>query len=255
MTTKPIPTDWPVAFFDDDYLKIYGPRLSEERTRPEIEFLEQMLELKPGARVCDLACGFGRHAVAMAQRGYVVTGFDFNANYLEIAARAAAAAQVTASWVQGDMRAFQFDQPFDAIYSYFTSFGYYSDEENERVLANVARSLVPGGRFLIDLMNRDFIVTHPNQRTWVQREDGALLIEESSLNLATSRVTSRQILIEPGAGSRVTKEFDARAYTCAELSALMRRYGIEPLRVLGGSDGSEYSTESRRLVMVARRLG
>jgi SAM-dependent methyltransferase len=153
------------------------------------------------------------------------------------------------------MRAFQFDQPFDAIYSYFTSFGYYSDEENERVLANVARSLVPGGRFLIDLMNRDFIVTHPNQRTWVQREDGALLIEESSLNLVTSRVTSRQILIEPGAGSRVTKEFDARAYTCAELSALMRRYGIEPLRVLGGSDGSEYSTESRRLVVVARRLG
>ena len=58
-----------------------------------------------------------------------------------------------------------------------------------------------------------------------------------------------------GAGSRITKEFDLRVYTCAELSALMRRHGLEPQRVLGGADESPYSTESRRLVVIAARNG
>ena len=244
-------SDWPIAFFDDDYLKLYAPRLTEERTRLEAEFMVGALALKQGARVCDLACGTGRHAIEMARRGYRVTGFDFNAKYLELAAAASKAAGVEVAWSCGDMRELGFEREFEAVYSYFTSFGYYSDAENERVLAGIARSLVPGGTLLIDVLNRDQILTHPSQRSWVQRPDGALLMEENTLDLATSRVTSRQILIEPGAGSRMTKEYDLRTYTCAELSALLRRHGLMPQRVLGGPDGSEYSIESRRLVVVA----
>ena len=254
-TLKTTPTDWPIAFFDDDYLKIYGPRLTEDQTRSEVEFIERSLELESGARLLDLACGVGRHAVGMAQRGHRVTGIDFNDRYLALGERAARAAGVPVTWRAGDMRSFAVDTPIDAVYSFFTSFGYYSDDENERVLENVARALKPGGRFLIDVTNRDFMLTHPHQRSWIQRPDGALLMEENTLDLTTSRVTTRQTLIEPGAGSRITKEFELRVYTCAELSALMRRHGLEPRRVLGGADGSEYSSDSRRLVLVTARHG
>jgi len=254
MTTHKTPyADWPIAFFDDDYLKIYGPRLTDEQTRSEVEFIERSLALTAASRVLDLACGIGRHAVAMAQRGHRVTGIDFNAHYLALGEQAARAAGVEVTWMQSDMRAFTTDTPFDAVYSFFTSFGYYSDDENEQVLENVARTLKPGGRFLIDLTNRDFTLTHPNQRNWIQRQDGALLMEETTLDLTSSRVTSRQTLIEPGAGSRITKEFDLRVYTCAELSALMRRHGLEPQRVLGGADETPYTTNSRRLVLIAAR--
>src|SRR5262245_22414306 len=237
MTTM-LPTDWPIAFFDDDYLKIYRPMLPAEQTDAEVEFIVRELKLAPGAKVLDLACGTGRHAVAMAQRGFAVTGIDFNARYLELAEEAAGRAGISVAWTQADMRALEFARAFDAAYSFFTSFGYYTDDENEQVLANVVRSLRPGGQFLIDLMNRDFLLTHPRQRTWMQRDDGALLMEENTIDLTTSRVTSRQLLIEPSGGSRVTKEYDLRAYTCAELSALMRRHGLRVDRVLGGADGS-----------------
>ena len=255
MTDTTTQSDWPIAFFDDDYLKIYAPRLTEERTRAEVEFIERELGVSAGARVLDLACGAGRHAVGMAQRGHRVTGFDFNAHYLELGAKAAREAGTTVTWAQGDMREFHFEPPFEGVYSYFTSFGYYSDEENERVIANVSKSLRPGGRFLIELTNRDYILTHPLQRSWLQRGDGALLMEENTLDLASSRVTSRQTLIEPGADSRITKEYDLRVYTCAELSALMRRNGLDVLRALGGANGSVYTAESRRLVLVATRRG
>lgn len=250
MSTQP---DWPVAFFDDDYLRIYRPQFTEARTAAEVDFIEQALELPRGAALLDLACGFGRHAIAMAQRGYRVTGLDFNARYLEIAAQESSRAGVEVTWQTGDMRALAGTATFRGVYSYFTSFGYFGDDDNERVLAEVARVLEPGGRFLLDVVNRDWLLTHPQQRTWQQREDGALLMEETTLELESSRVVSRQLLIDPTGGPQVTKEFSLRAYTCAELSALLRRNGLTVRAVHGSAEREPYSTDSRRLILLSER--
>ena len=250
--TKPAP-EWPVAFFDDDYLRIYRPQFQPERTAAETSFIAASLKAPEGASVLDLACGFGRHAIGMARLGYRVTGVDFNPRYLEIATADAAAAGVGVTWRAGDMRLLGYDAAFDAVYSYFTSFGYFDDDGNERVLAEVARSLRPGGAFLLEMVNRDHLLTHPQQRTWSQRADGALLMEETSLDGVSSRVTSRQLLIDPQGGTQVTKEFTLRTYTCAELSALMRRHGMDVRDVSGGAGGEPFGTESRRLAIVAER--
>jgi len=151
------------------------------------------------------------------------------------------------------MRALEFERAFDGAYSYFTSFGYFDDDDNERVLDGLARALRPGGRVLLEMMNRDWLLTHPQQRTWTQRDDGALLMEESTLELVPSRVVSRQLLIDPRGGTQVTKQFFLRTYTCAELSALLRRHGLEVAEVTGGASGEPYGTESRRLAIVAER--
>jgi SAM-dependent methyltransferase len=246
--------EWPVAFFDDDYLTIYRPMFSEELTEREVSFIESALVLPEGARVLDLACGFGRHANGMAKRGHRVTGLDFNQNYLDIAAAVAKEADLPVEWKQGDMRALPFGEEFDAVYSYFTSFGYFSDEENEQVIEGVSRALKSGGRFLLDVMNREWILTHPAHRIWNQRENGSLLMEEVSLDLKSSRVTSRQIHIASD-GPRLEKEFDLRAYTCAELQTLLRRHGLTTRHVWGGPDESEYTTSSRRLILLAAKDG
>ena len=248
MNPKP---EWPVAFFDDDYLRIYRPQFQPERTEAETRFIAASLGVAPGAEVLDLACGFGRHTIGMAQHGYRMTGLDFNPRYLEIAAADAQAAGVQVTWRTGDMRALGVQQGFDAIYSYFTSFGYFDDDDNERVLAEVARALRPGGRFLMEMMNRDHLIAQPQQRTWTQRDDGALLMEETSLDPVTSRVVSRQVLIDPQGGTQVTKEYSLRAYTCAELSALLRRHGLVVTGVSGGAEHLTYGPESRRLALVA----
>lgn len=243
--------EWPVAFFDDDYLKLYARVLSDERTLEEVDFIVSALGLESGARVLDLACGIGRHAVGVAGRGCAVTGLDFNAHYLEMGAERAARGGVTVKWVNGDMRRLGFDREFDAAYSYFTSFGYFSDAENDSVIAGVARVLEPGGRFLLDVFNREWLLTHPPQRTWHQRDDGSLHMEEITLDLRTSRVNSRQILLDPQGGHQLVKSYDLRVYTCAELCALLVRHGFEIRDVWGGIDRSEYTTESRRLVLTA----
>ena len=247
--------EWPVAFFDDDYLRIYRAMISPEMTASEVDFLERALALPAGGEVLDVAGGYGRHSIGLARRGYRVTGVDFNPHYLEAAGHDAAAAGVSAHWVPADMRALPFERAFDGAYSYFTSFGYFSDAENESVLAGVARALRPGGRFLLDVMNRDWILTHPQQRIWNPLEDGSLLMEETSIDLRHSLVLNRQIHVAPQSGAQITKEFTLRAYTCAELASLCARHGLEVQDVWGGADRSEYTTESRRLILLAVRAG
>jgi SAM-dependent methyltransferase len=250
MTTN---AEWPVAFFDDDYLRIYRPTMTPERTSAEADFIAGALAPPAGARVLDLGCGFGRHAIAMAGRGYEMTGVDFNPRYLEIAGQEAAAAGVRVRWRTGDMRALEFDGEFDAAYSYFSSFGYYGDDENEQVLAGIARALKPGGRFLLDMVNRDRILVDPNLRTWAQRDDGALFVEEVSIDLRASRLVSRQRLIDPRGGPQVTKEYSLRVYTCAELTALLRRQGLRVVDAWGGPAREPYAADSRRLILLSER--
>ena len=250
MTVHP---DWPITFFDEDYLKIYRPQLTEERNKQETDFIAGALDLPHGATVLDLACGLGRHAIGMAKLGYQVTGVDFNPRYLEDAATAAEKAGVKVRWMVGDMRSLHMEEAFDGAYSYFTSFGYFSDRENEKVIANVVQALRYSGRFLLDMANRDWILTHPQKRTWTRQEDGNLLMEETTLDLSSSRVVSRLMLIQAHGGAEVTKEFNLRLYTAAELTALFARHGLIVKQVWGGADRSPYTAESRRLVLLAER--
>lgn len=248
------PADWPLAFFDDDYLRIYRPLLTDEVTRREADFIEAALEIPPGSEVLDLACGYGRHAVAIAARGHRVTGIDTNPRYIDLGTQAAADAGVTVQWRVADMRALEDVASYVGVYSYYTSFGYFSDVENEQVVARIAQALQPGGRFLLDTMNRDSMVVQPQQRTWMSRDDGGILLEEMTHDILTSRIRSRQILVEPQGGRQIVKEFYLRAYTCAELTALFARHGLVVDRVLGGPDGMRYSAFSRRLIVRATRV-
>jgi cyclopropane fatty-acyl-phospholipid synthase-like methyltransferase len=73
VTTSP----WYVSFFGQEYFDIYGALLSDERTIREVEGIVKLLGLPQGSRILDLACGHGRHAISLAERGYRVTGQDF----------------------------------------------------------------------------------------------------------------------------------------------------------------------------------
>jgi len=244
--------NWPVTFFDDDYLRIYRTSFTPEKTAAEVAFIADALAIGTGGRVLDLACGFGRHALGMARRGYRVTGVDFNPRYLALASGDAERSGLSANWVRADMRALPFTRCFAGVYSFFTSFGYFSDDENEGVLARIADSLEPGGMLLLDLANRERLVLHPQQRTWDQRDDGTLVMEEVTFDVRRSRVISRLTMIDP-TGPRLMKEFDARSYTCAELTALLARHDLAVREVWGAADRSAYTAESPRLVMLAAR--
>jgi len=133
--------------FDDDYLYFYAQLLTDERSEQEVDLIWRLLELEAGLEVLDLACGHGRIANRLAERGAQVTGLDATPGFLELAREDAAARGVEVDYVEADMRDPPWEGRFDRMLSWFTSFGYFDDEGNRAVLAAAFRTLKPGWSF------------------------------------------------------------------------------------------------------------
>jgi SAM-dependent methyltransferase len=123
--------DWFQSFFGADYFEIYRDAFPPEGTARDVEGIVARLGLDAGARVLDLACGHGRHAIPLAERGFAVTGYDSSEPFLEQARASAAARGVAVHWLRGDMRALPFAAEFDAAINVFTAFGYFDDPEDD----------------------------------------------------------------------------------------------------------------------------
>ena len=245
---------WYVNFFGEDYLNIYRHTLTAERTEKEVAFAEQKLQLDTNARVLDLCCGPGRHSVLLAKRGHKITGLDLSQPYLDLARRAATDSKVAFDTVLADMREVPFNDYFDAAINMYSSFGYLESEaEDLKVLESIARSLKRGGRLLLDMLNREWAVANYIQNDWHAEADGTLYIEHRTLDLASSRMRVRFIIVGPNGERRDSIGHDIRLYTLTEMIRLLERVGFGGTEVFGGFDGERYGVETRRMVLCVRK--
>jgi SAM-dependent methyltransferase len=246
-------TSWYATYFGEEYFDVYGPMLSEERTAREVEGIVKLLDLPHGSRILDLACGHGRHAIPLAERGYQVTGQDLSEVFLKRARADARARGVTIRWVHGDMREIPFVDEFDAIINIFTAFGYFeSDAEDQQVLHQIHKALRPGGHFLLDLMHRDALVRRFQPFDVSRRNDGLVVTEERHFDQLAGRTTVRVTLIYPD-GRRTELGHVVRSYTPTELAGMLGRSALEVQAAYGGLDGSPLMLDSRRLVVIAQK--
>ncbi|MGH7841929.1 MAG: class I SAM-dependent methyltransferase [Candidatus Binataceae bacterium] len=245
---------WYVDFFRDDYLEVYAHLFTAERAETEAAFVAQALEIKPGARVLDLCCGPGRHSIPLAQRGFQVTGLDLNPTYLEAAQRSARAANLTLETVAADMREIPFQASFDAVVNMYSSFGYLDSEaEDARVLQAVARASKPGGRLLLDMLNREWAVANYIPHDWHAGADGTLYIERRELDLATSRMHVSFTIVDPDGGRRDSVGHHIRLYSLTETTRMLEHAGLRVTGVFGGFEGETYAIATRRMIICAQK--
>ncbi len=161
---------WYEEFFDDDYLRTL-PYMTEAVTAKEAAYLAERLQLPEKARILDVGCGYGRHAIELARSGHEVTGLDTSLPLLIKAAEITREAGVEVNFMHQDMREMTFTDEFDGAYCVMTSFGYFDDDTNYDVLQRVYRAIRPGGRFFLEVINRDFILHDLPSRVWWEGDD------------------------------------------------------------------------------------
>jgi SAM-dependent methyltransferase len=248
-TARKASFDLNVVFDVDDYMYCYRDDLTDERSDAEVVWMVKLLELDSPLRSLDLACGFGRHANRLAALGHSVTGVDLMPGFLEIGRRKAADMGVRVDYRQGDMRQLSLEGEFDRVLLLFTSFGYFEDDENIEVMANVARALKPGGLLALDIPNRDVVAKDAPRRDVIDRDDGSL-VNRLSFDELTGRFHNRRIVIRDGI--RKDKPFSIRLYNAAEITDLLAGVGLEVYK-MSDEDGQPLSANSRRIVIVARK--
>ena len=224
------------------------------RNQHEAKFIIRALGLEPGMSVLDTACGYGRHALLIAEEGVHVTGIDKTSRYIEMAKEEAR--WLKADFFTADYRNIDVESRYDAAYNFFTSFGYHDDHTNLDVLRRIAKALKPGGKFLLDIQNRELYSTGD---PWYEEhsefeQDGVkyALLLESSLDVETSRVEINQKLYGHPDGPLEMK-FTVRLYTMAELRWLFQEAGMAVIDTYGDVNAEEYSMTSSRCILVGQK--
>lgn len=131
--------EWYVDWFNSPYYHLLYNNRNYKEANFFIDKLCGHLELKPGAAIWDLACGKGRHSIALSKKDFYVTGTDLSVNSIT---EASLSAGPNLQFFVHDMR-----QPFkvnyfDAVFNLFTSIGYFKDTgDNYEVFKNAALAL------------------------------------------------------------------------------------------------------------------
>jgi SAM-dependent methyltransferase len=237
---------WWEAFFDDDYAFLYSAALTPERTEAEVQGVATLLRLKPAARVLDLCCGDGRHAVPLQRRGFRVTGLDASAPLLARAARRASAVGVRPWLIRADARSTPLRSgAFDAAVLLFNSLGYGTDEDSLAMLRS-ARAAAP--QLVIECAHRDEQVRRASpgiSREWMEIGEVRVLTERSIDPLegvahATFRFGDRE------------KRFRHRLYSATELVALLKAAGYASIDCYGAYDRRPFALDAPLFVAHAR---
>ncbi|MBK8694814.1 MAG: methyltransferase domain-containing protein [Deltaproteobacteria bacterium] len=245
---------WWEELFNDDYLRTVTP-LNPTQIVAEADWIEHALGVEGGAAVLDVGCGVGRHAIALAQRGYDVTGVDLSPTMVQRAQTNCLGAPRQPSFSVVDMLALDYEESFDAAFCVGSSFGFFDDQRNADVATRIHRALKDNGTFLLQVINRDHAIQSQPAMAWFEG-DGCVCMEESSVNYITSRLNvKRTVIFDDGRQREI--EYSVRLYSLHELGQLLHQSGFRILEVSGHvrTPGAFFGPSSRELIILAQKRG
>lgn len=233
---------WYREWFGEEYLDLYPHRDEAEARRQAIFFKEQVGTVR--GKILDLACGTGRHIAEFRELGYDVVGCDLS----YVLMRTGVAQYGAVPLAMADMRELPFcDGSFRGLVNFFTSFGYFSTEEdNRRVVDEMARVLKRGGPFLFDYLNVHREITNLVEKEEVEVEGQKVQIERWFD--PSDRAFNKRITI---GGRRFIER--VRGYDLDEISMMFASSGLKIHEVFGDFDGSRYDRSSPRLIVVGTK--
>lgn len=247
--------EWYEEFYTNKYINVVG-FASVEQTQFETGFIRSVLNPAPGSKILDLCCGYGRHVHLLGKStGCEVTGLDLSDDYLEIANKNISSPNVR--FVKGDMRDIPFRNYFDVVYNMFTSFGFFdSDEENEKVIKQVNKSLKEQGLFLLDYENKFYFIFNDvfkKETCWEKIDDNHYILFENTYDVIKEREIFSVRFIENGVVKKGSG-YNIRLYNFPEISSMLERNGFKILDVWGDYHRNKYSARSKRLIILSRKI-
>lgn len=221
---------WWEELWSDDFQRAELP-FPDREFKKEVDFIESSLALETGGVVLDLACGAGPYSIELARRGYTAVGYDLSAHQLQRAGEDAERAGQKVNFLQGDVRDMEFDAMFDGVFCWGTSFGYFEEEKNLQTLVNVFKALKPGGSFLLDIPNRDFVLRHQPMQSWFEG-DACVCMDDTYIDFITSRLcVKRTVMLDDGRNREWY--YSLRLYALHEVGKLLHDVGFKVAQVSG----------------------
>jgi SAM-dependent methyltransferase len=222
-----------------------------QTTRVETDYVVKKLGLQKGMSFLDCPCGLGRISLALAKRGIRVTGVDIVPSYLDQLDTTARRQDLRLRMYCSDMRRIRFESEFDAAGNLGNSFGYFDKEsDNLLTLKNIFRALKPGGKFMLHVINRDWLLTHYLSSGWFEA-GGFKIVETRHFDLETSINHNVSTFIKEGKEEHL--KIDIRMYSYHELITRLRSVGFTELEGYGSTKDDPISLQTRMMFVIGTK--
>lgn len=250
--------EWWKTFFDNDYFRIWGTFFSEEDNSKQATDLWSMLDLRPGCRIVDAPCGWGRISRALAMLGATVLGVDQSETLLAVAAgNHGELPPEQLRYLRHDLRQPLPETGFDVACNIFTSFGYGKEDDDVAIFRTLRGAVRRGGRVVVETNHRDALCAFIAHGAKASRRlpDGTLFLDEPDFDAISGIVRLNWYWSGPmGSGE---KHAEWRSYTPTQIVDLLRRAGLTFAGAYEGLSKTPYKAKGReaggRLAVVAVR--
>lgn len=239
-------------FFDKSYERVYEKLLKVE-LHQQLSYLEvNFLRNNRNIKILDLCCGTGRHLIPLNHRGYKVDGVDINQDYINSIGQNLHNSELSDLYIS-DVRNSFTDNKYDLIYSFESSVGYVSDSETEKIFKNISSNLLKDhGLFVLQLINKDYLIKHLVRRMWFGDSQDGYVLEERLFNPQKDTVTLDQVRIIDG----IEKNYSVniRLYSFLEINQMLNQAGLNVIQVHGTYENKEYGMDSPYMIITSRNF-
>ncbi len=251
--------DWWKRIFDETYLITDARSVcDDELTIKEVDFLEEVLKMESSWPILDLCGGQGRHALELSRRGFQdVTVLDYSTYLINLGKERAQKEELNTLFVKEDARDTNLDsEQFKIIIVMASSFGYFVDEyENEKILLEANRLLMPEGKLLLDLPNKDYVLENFTPESWHQADDEIVVCRQRRLE--EDVLYSREKVISKSRGGIRDETYCTRLYSEEKIIELLASSGFSSIDVQKDYRSHEkrgdYGCMTNRMIVIAHK--
>ena len=231
-----------------------------EDTENQVEFIIKAMGMSGGERILDLACGYGRHSLALARRGFSVVGVDITKDYVDDANLNAKNESLNAVFIYCDIREINFSDEFDVVLNLADgAIGYLeNDGENLKIFDVAARALKPNGKHFIDVCSADHAERYFPKKSW-QIGKKALALSQFEWNKETHCMKYGGWSIPYGKTAEPPQIYmddvnPTRLYSIEELRSIYYDRGMKIIASYSNYYGKEAVDEELQLLVYSQKL-
>ncbi len=246
-----INNNWYETFFSGLNCEMWTKAATTDWTNQEVDFLVDTLNVPPGARLLDIPCGFGRHAIELARRGFRMTGLDISNEFLRALNERIETEYLPIEVIQGDVLTTAINGSFEGAYCMGNSFGYVDYSGMDLFVKKVAAALKPGARFVINsgMVAESILPNFP--------KTGHYVLDELTMDIANSYAIGDSCMITELTYTKAEHteihHFKHYVFTLSEIKRLLARHGLRTIDVYRSTEKQIYQFGDQQLYLVAEK--
>ena len=241
------------SYFDGEYKNVWRNLIPEGLTKAEVEFLIGQAELVAGNKVLDLMCGYGRHALALARKGMLVTAVDNLADYTGEIKDIAGKEDLPVEVLQTDVIELRPSGRYNLVICLGNCLSFFNLDESAMLFSIVSSSLNPGSKFIFNSWTiAEIAIKEFSSKKWSYVGETKYLVDCQYL-FSPTRIETESIFITPDGKTEIKNGIDY-IYSFSEMEAMLKQSGLRIKDTWSIPGRKKFSLGDPRIYVVAEKI-